>query len=65
MSKEHVDAQQARISNVIRVRPSDIASAAHLVHQEQEEPLSFKQVAPLALAMLHASAASIYSYRGK
>jgi hypothetical protein len=51
MTKEHVDAQYARIREVVRVRPSDIASAAHLIHQEQEEPLTFTEVAPLALTI--------------
>jgi hypothetical protein len=48
MTAEHVAAQQARIGDTIRVRPSDIASAAHLIQEDSEAPLKFDDVAPLA-----------------
>lgn len=48
MSDEHVEAQKIRIGKTIRIRPSDVASAAHLLNKEMEEPLGFDEVNPLA-----------------
>lgn len=48
MTKDHVDAQRSRIGEVVRIRPSDITSAAHHINQELSEPLTFEKVAPLA-----------------
>jgi hypothetical protein len=48
MSPEHVEAQRNRIGDKVRVRPSDIAAAGHLIHQSMENPLHFKVVAPIS-----------------
>jgi hypothetical protein len=51
MPAAHVKAQYDSIGKVVRVRPSDVAAAAHLVYQEQEDPFTFEQVSPLALSI--------------
>lgn len=50
MDRAHVEAQRARIGDeTIRIRPSDIAAAGHLIHEEMETSLTFEQVNPLAM----------------
>lgn len=46
MSQEHVAAQQVRIGQTVRVRPTDVAAAGLLVSQAMEAALTFDQVAP-------------------
>ncbi|MFM0301067.1 hypothetical protein PQQ99_13165 [Paraburkholderia sediminicola] len=47
MTPEHVEAQKARIGDAIRIRPSDIAAAGHLIRQDMEDPLKFEEVDPV------------------
>ncbi|MFP3586375.1 hypothetical protein SCB29_22320 [Paraburkholderia sp. SIMBA_055] len=52
MNAQHVEVQRARIGDdTIRIRPSDIAAAGHLIREETETPLTFEQVDPLAMAI--------------
>ena len=46
MSQEHIVAQQSRIGESVRVRPTDVAAAGLLVSQTMEAALTFDQVAP-------------------
>lgn len=48
MSAEHIEAQRERIGTAIRVRPADIAAAGHLIRQDMDAPLPFRDVEPLS-----------------
>lgn len=48
MSPDHVAAQEERLGETIRVRPSDVAAAALLMHHEMESALHFSEVSPLS-----------------
>jgi hypothetical protein len=48
MSPEHVAAQENRLGETIRVRPSDVAAAGLLMHQEMESALRFSEVSHLS-----------------
>lgn len=47
MTREHFEAQKARIGDAIRIRPSDIAAAGHLIQQDMESALTFEEVDPV------------------
>ena len=48
LSPADFQAQRDRIGTTVRIRPSDVVSAAHLLRADSEIPLRFKEVSPLA-----------------
>jgi len=48
MSPEHVAAQENRLGQAVRVRPSDVTAAGLLMHQEMQASLQFGEIAPLS-----------------
>jgi len=48
MTDEHIEAQLALIGATVRVRPSDVAAAGLLIAPDQELPLTFQDVEPIA-----------------
>jgi hypothetical protein len=48
MASEHIEAQKEKIGVTVRIRPSDIAAAGHLINQEMVAPLHFNEVNPLS-----------------
>ena len=48
MLPEHVEAQLNNIGQTIRVRPTDIAAAGHLVHHDMVDSLNFCEVDPFS-----------------
>ena len=53
LSTADFEAQRDRLGSTVRIRPSDVVSAAHLVKADLEVALRFKEVSPVAACIEH------------
>jgi hypothetical protein len=51
MTSEHIEAQKKKIGQNVRIRPSDIAAAGHLVNREMVAPLNFDEVNQISMCI--------------